>query len=435
MTRNRTAWIALAVLFAINTLNFFDRLIIGAVAEPIRREFLLDDKTLGLLSTAFTLLYAFVGVPFGRLSDKYPRKWILAAGVFFWSLFTAGSGLARSFWQIFAARLGVGAAEASCAPAATSMIGDMFPAEQRGRAMSIFMLGLPIGISLSFAVSGAITKEYGWRSAFLIAGIPGFALAAITLLLSEPKRSKPSPDSEPASIAPYRAIFASGTVRWLILSGALHNFCLYALSFFLTPYLMRFHGLDIRAASLAAMVINGIVTIPGLLLGGFVGDAAKRRSPNGAMVVLSIAVLLSAPLFYLSLEVPAGRIGLFLFAMGAAFALMYFYYAIVYAAIQDAVPESVRGTAMSVYFMVMYVLGGAIGPYAIGAVSDHFTQKAAAAAGTEAAAGKFALEPFRSAGLHSAMYLVPFIALALAFVLFAAARSIRNAAGTDRHAS
>ena len=170
------AWFALWVLFAINAINFFDRQILGAVGEPIRKEWGLSDSTLGALGTAFTLLYAFVGVPFGRLTDKAKRTWILSAGVFIWSLMTATSGAARNFWQLFTCRLGVGVGEASCAPAATSLIGDLFPASRRARALSIFMLGLPVGIALSFAVSGTITRSYGWGPAFYVAGIPGLRI-------------------------------------------------------------------------------------------------------------------------------------------------------------------------------------------------------------------------------------------------------------------
>ena len=136
------AWYALLVLFGINALNFYDRLVIAAVGEPIRKEFDLSDAQLGALSTAFVLLYAVAGVPFGRLADKAPRKLILSAGVFVWSLLTAASGLAQNFAQMFAFRLGVGVGEASCAPASTSLIGDLYPSEKRGRATSVFMSSL-----------------------------------------------------------------------------------------------------------------------------------------------------------------------------------------------------------------------------------------------------------------------------------------------------
>lgn len=427
MNRSRAVWFTLFVLFAINTVNFFDRLIIGAVGEPIRKEFELSDTSLGLLSTAFTLLYAFVGIFFGRLADTMSRKKILAGGVFVWSLLTAASGIAQNYWQIFMLRLGVGVGEASAAPAATSLISDLFPAEKRGRAMSIFMLGLPIGIALSFAVSGTVAKAYGWRAAFFVAGIPGILFAVLALFIREPERGASEAHDVGAKHregSPYRLILTSRTMRWLIISGALHNFSLYALSSFMTPYLMRHHGLDIQNANFVSMVINGFVTLPGLLLGGFVGDAAKRWRANGAMIVVTIAVLLSAPFFYFAMQVPAGRVYPFLILMGAGFALMYFYYAIVYAAIADVTEPALRGTAMSVYFMAMYLLGGALGPFAIGAISDYFTQQAAVSAGVLNSTAA-ALEPFRAAGLRSAMfYVIPALSVVLAGVLYAASRNV-----------
>ena len=120
---------ALAVLFAINLMNFFDRQMLGGVGEGIRREWALSDTALGLLGTVFTLLYAVVGLPLGRLSDRMERRKILAAGVFLWSLLTAVSGMARNFSQLIVARLGVGVGEATCSPASTSLIGDLVRAD------------------------------------------------------------------------------------------------------------------------------------------------------------------------------------------------------------------------------------------------------------------------------------------------------------------
>src|SRR5215216_3365871 len=185
--RGRTAF-ALSLLFAVNTMNFFDRQILGAVTEPIRKEWGLSDTMMGVLGTAFTLIYAAVGLPFGRLTDKTKRTRLLSGGVFVWSLLTAASGIATSYWQLFAYRLGVGVGEATCAPAATSLIGDLFPANKRAKALSTFMLGLPIGIALSFAVSGWVAHSYGWRYAFFVAGIPGLICAIAALKIHEPAR-------------------------------------------------------------------------------------------------------------------------------------------------------------------------------------------------------------------------------------------------------
>src|SRR6266487_2871149 len=117
------AMYALIVLFAINLMNFFDRQIIGGVGEGILREWGLSDTALGLLGTVFTLLYAVVGIPLGRQSDRIERRRILAVGVLAWSLLTAASGFARTFSQLIVARLGVGVGEATCSPASTSLLG------------------------------------------------------------------------------------------------------------------------------------------------------------------------------------------------------------------------------------------------------------------------------------------------------------------------
>jgi MFS family permease len=428
MNQKQAAWYALAVLFLINALNFFDRQIIGAVSEPIRKEFGLGDTALGALNVAFTLVYAFVGLPLGKLADSFKRKTILSVGVFVWSLFTAASGLAQNFWQIFALRLGVGIGEASYAPAANSLIGDYFPSSTRAKATSIFMLGLPLGLALSFAVSGAVAKNYGWRWAFLVAGLPGLLCVALAAFIREPVRGaveKINVGARKREGSAFKNVLATPTMLWLILSGALHNFNLYALSAFITPYLMRFHGLDIRDANFISTIIYGALSLPGLLGGGALGDWANRRRGDGALLVLTFAVLLSIPFFFFALRAEAGNVKAFLFLMGASVALMYFYYSIVYATIAEVTEPAARGAAMAIYFMAMYLLGASFGPYVVGAISDYFTAQAAIAAGiTEFSAA--ALEPFRGAGLRSAMYLVPFLSAALMLVLFAASRTVKQ---------
>lgn len=209
---------------------------------------------------------------------------------------------------------------------------------------------------------------------------------------------------------------------WLIVSGAIHNFSLYALSSFMTPYLMRYHGLDIRDANIIAMLVNGVFTLPGLLLGGLVGDLAGKFRHNGGLLVVAVATLLSIPLFVTAIFAEAGNTTLFLLTMGGAFALMYFYYSITYATIANITEPKLRGTAMSVYFMAMYLLGGALGPYIVGMVSDHFTRKAASLAGITQFTTE-ALEPFRGQGLQSAMLIVPALCVILAVVMVLAGRS------------
>lgn len=221
------AWFALWILFGINAMNFYDRQILGAVAELIRKDWALSDTMLGTLGTAFILMYAVVGVPLGRLTDTRSRKKILGIGVSIWSVLTAASGLAPNFGWLFATRLGVGVGEASCAPAANSLIGDLYPPRKRAMALSIFMLGLPIGIFLSYRLSGLIAHSYSWREAFYFACIPGLILALLALTISEPQRGAaeehPSAGRQRAG-SPYWVVLGIPTIMWIIVSGALHNF-------------------------------------------------------------------------------------------------------------------------------------------------------------------------------------------------------------------
>lgn len=414
---NSRAGYALAVLFVINAMNFFDRVIGGALGEPIRREWNLSDSALGALGTAFTLLYAFVGVPLGRLSDRAPRKLILAGAVFVWSALTAASGITRTYWQLFATRLGVGVGEAACAPAATSLIGDLFPPSRRARALSVFMMGLPIGIALSYFVGSYVAHAYGWRAAFFVAGIPGVLAAIAALFITEPARGLT--EAAPAKAvtgSPWKTLLSIPTLWWLILSGALHNFNMYALGSFLAPMLMRYHATDLRKAGLITMMVYGLSGIPGLLIGGALADKFAMRRRDGRLLVAAIATTVSVPLMVLALMRPPRDTMSFVLFGSLACAFMYVYYASVYATLQDVVAPSLRGTAMALYFFAMYVLGASFGPLATGMLSDHFTRRAAA--------GAAVLEPFRGAGLHAAMYAVPVLSTLLAFVLFAATRTV-----------
>lgn len=414
---DRRAAYALTVLFLINTMNFFDRVIGGALGEPIRREWGLSDSALGALGTAFTLLYAFVGVPLGRLADRAPRKTILAAAVFVWSALTAVSGLTRTYAQLFVTRLGVGVGEAACAPAATSLIGDLFPPAKRARAMSVFMMGLPIGIALSYLVGSYVAHAYGWRTAFFVAGFPGILAAVAALFIAEPLRgTKDTAPAQPVTGSPWRKLLSIPTLWWLILSGALHNFNMYALGSFLAPLLMRYHGADLRQAGLMTMTLYGLSGIPGLLAGGALADRWGMRRRDGRLLVAAIATAISAPLMWAALSRPANDAVPFVILGALACAFMYVYYASVYATLQDVVAPSLRGTAMALYFFAMYVLGASFGPLATGMLSDFYTRRAAAGAAN--------LEPFRGAGLHSAMYAVPVLSVLLAIVLFAATRTV-----------
>ncbi len=440
---------ALAVLFAINLMNFFDRQIIGGVGEGIRREMGLSDTALGLLGTVFTLLYAVVGLPLGRLSDKIQRRKILSAGVFVWSLLTAASGLARSFSQLIVARLGVGVGEATCSPASTSLIGDLFPATMRARAVAIWMLGLPLGLGLANGAGGWILQSWGWRRAFYIAAVPGLLCAVAALMMREPKRGTLERHAvgdrcRPGN--PYLLVLSIPTMLWIIVSGALHNFNMYALGAFVAPYLVRFHHMSFLSAGWVAACVYGLSGVVGLTGGGWLADRLYATRVDGRLIVGMTAIVICAPFMFLGLMRPRGDVVGFAVLMGIGSGVMFAYYSTVYSTIHDVVEPSLRGTAMALYFFAMYVLGASLGPVGTGLASDYFTFQKASAAGAVAPlrfgalmlaelrslVGESkgfdlrALEPFRAEGLHTAMYIVPILAALLAVVLFAASRTVKK---------
>jgi predicted MFS family arabinose efflux permease len=283
-------------------------------------------------------------------------------------------------------------------------------------------------VALSFAVSGTIAKEYGWRTAFFVAGVPGLLCAIAVLFVREPARGATELHAIGAKVregSPYLNVLRSPTMIWIIISGALHNFNMYAIASFITPFLMRYHELDIQQANFVSMIVFGVMGAPGLLLGGFIGDAAMKRWFSGRMLVGTIAIILSVPTVYFALSVPPGSTTTFLILMGAACALMYFYYSTVYSTIQDVTEPASRGTAMAVYFLAMYVLGASFGPFGTGLLSDLMTRRAAEMAGVMETT-QAALEPFRAAGLHSAMYVIPILGVLLAIVLLFGSLTVRK---------
>ena len=419
----KNARFALAVLFGINFMNFFDRQIAGVLANEIRVEFGMNLQEVGWISAAFTIIYAVIGVPLGRLTDSWSRTKLISIGVTFWSVLTAASGLATGFWTYLITRMGVGVGEASCAPAGQSLIGDFYPAERRARAMGIFMMGLPLGLFASYILSGIIGAAWGWRSAFFVACVPGLILAGLTLLIREPVRGASEVHATAAALptgrSPYMAVLSVPTLWWIILSGMVFNFHAYAVNIYQNTYLQLFHGIGLKQASLLSSVSLGLAGALGLLVGGWLGDRLRVKRENGRLLLAAIAMLCAAPCIFVALGRPKGDVNTFALLMGASSACTFVYYATVYSAIQDVVPPRLRGTAVSLYFLAQYVLGASFGPPIMGGLADYFAKSAMTAAGAQQVTTEFL-----ATGLHLAMYVMPVLLLVCAGSLFGAASTV-----------
>ncbi len=424
----RGAGLGLAVLFAINLLNFYDRQALGPLAEPIRKEFQLTDTQLGVLGTIFTLLYAVVGVPFGRLADSWSRKKLLALGMFVWSSLTAGTALVTSFAMLVITRLGVGVGEAVCAPAGTSWIGDLFPAHKRSRALAFFMMAVPLGTALSYMVSGPVAQAFGWRTALVIAALPSVILIPSLIALREPQRGASESHVSAGHDVSAWSLARIPTLWWITASGAMINFNLYALGTFLPAFVTRVHGLSIARSAFWLGVGHAAAGVFAVLAGGLIGDYAIRKRRNGRMLSASVMALAAAPLALWSVMQPAGSWAATIILMCAAYGLLNTYYGTVYSAIHDIVVPALRGTAMSVYFMAMYLCGASFGPLLTGRLSDMMARRAAALSGSAAIT-----EAARATGLQQAMFVIPILSVGLALVLYAGSRTVaRDMAARDR---
>ena len=401
--RSKSVGPALAVLFLVNVLNFYDRQALGAVLEPLRHEFSLSDTQLGGLVTLFTVVFAVAGLPLGRLADTRSRRGLLAGGVAVWTGLTALAGLATSYAALLATRLGVGIGEAVCTPAATSWIGDLVSPKRRAAAMAMFMMAVPVGGMLSFAISGPVAQAHGWRAAMGVAAIPGLVLVPAVWLLREPSRTVAANDGQ--SVIALLTLPAS--FWWIAVSGAVVNFVLYSFSTFLPAFLTRYHGMSVAQAGVWAGIGTGVSGILGATLAAATGDRVGNRLWLAAGASLAAA----GPVFA-AIRMPAGSAAAAVWLAMTGYGLLQMYYGLVYAAIQDIVPPGMRGRAMAAYFMVTYLGGASWGPLVTGRLSDTLARRSGLAG-----------EAARAIGLHDAMYVIPSLALVLAGVLWIAGRS------------
>ena len=300
-----------------------------------------------------------------------------------------------SFSFLVFTRLGVGVGEAVCAPVGTSWIGDLFPANRRARVLSLFMLGVPIGGALSFLLCGPIAQAWGWRTALVSAAAPAIILVPLLLLVQEPTRGASEVTSEQASRIELKgevkgsvhAVLRIRTLWWIILSGALLNFNMYALATFLPAFMTRVHGYSVARAGVTCGIVYLIGGVCGYLLGGHLGDLVASNARNARLWMAAMIALLGAPIMYYGVTRPAGFAAATLVAIAIGYGAFNTYYGPVYASIQDIVPPNQRALTMSVYFMAMYLCGASFGPLLTGHLSDFMARRAMHAAGAVSLAG------------------------------------------------
>lgn len=371
------AWGALFLLTAMMTFNQIDRRVASLVIEPLKHEFLLTDAQLGMLTgLAFGMIYALTSIPLGLVADRTNRSRMLAIVVAIWSAMTALAGFATTYMHLLLTRIGVGAAEAGASPTATSIITDLFPRDRRATAIAIYQTGIPIGSFLCFIVGAWIVAHYGWRAAFLAAGLPGIPLALlIWFLLKEPKRG--GFDQAPPVLEgnwkqrlseSFRFIFSDSRVFLLMIGAALLSAANTGVTGWFVPFLMREHGMTIQNAGLVIAFASGICGGIGLIFTGSLADRLAKGDPARMMLLCGGIALLTMVLAVAALMAPS--VLLTIVAISAYSLFCYSFLGISYGALLNLTPASIRGTVIAVEMVMANLFGYGGGPFVVGVLSD-----------------------------------------------------------------
>lgn len=378
---------ALTVLLVIYILNFLDRQIVAILAEPIKRDLKLADWQLGVMTgLAFALFYTVLGIPIARFAETGHRPRIIAVSAGLWSLFTLACGLAQNFAQLVLCRIGVGIGEAGCTPPAHSLITDYTPREKRASALAFYALGTPLGGLLGLALGGLIADAYGWRTAFLFAGLPGLLMALVAwTTLVEPRRQI---NADLAAIRAARPPFkiAMAEIRskrtfWLIaFAAAIKAFIGYGAAAFLAPFFFRNHAAELSAIAtgfglgvtgflgVALGIVLGLTGAIGTWMGGWLADKYGARDLRAYVSIPAISTLMGIPFYIVGLLTESAVTALVLFAFPPI--LNTLWYGPGYAAVQGLVRPQTRATASAVLLFVINLIGLGLGPLGVGAVSD-----------------------------------------------------------------
>ena len=380
---NSAGW-GLAILSFINLFNYLDRYLVSALVEPLRHsELALSDAELGSLMSGFLAVYTLAAPLFGALGDRRSRPRLIAFGVGIWSLATVLSGFAGSYIGLLAARASVGIGEAAYGTIAPSLLSDYYPADRRGRVMAIFFCAIPVGSALGYVVGGLMNAHFGWRTAFFVAGIPGVALAILCLWLRDPPRG--SQDQDLAVKRPSETEFRRGSMGsdtkatyllllrnrpylFTVLGYAAYTFAMGGLAYWMPAFLERVRGIPQAQATVsfgAIVVITGFV---GTFSGGWLGDYCARFSKQAYLIVSAIATVVAAPFVWFALTTASPTI--YLMCMVIAQLLMFLSTGPINATIVNLVLPNQRASAVALEVFAIHLLGDAISPYLIGAVSD-----------------------------------------------------------------
>ncbi len=386
--RPAIAWYMIIILMLAYILSFIDRVILGLLVGPIRADLGISEIQMSLLyGFVFAIFYTGVGVPIAWAIDRYNRRNIICTGVFIWSAMTALCGVARGFTELALARIGVAVGEAVLSPAAYAMSSDSFPKNKLGSALSVFVIGLPLGVGLALIIGGfviqfvSVSPEYtipligtirAWQLTFLLVGIPGIFLSLVLLTVKEPKRRVHTNLIKNASISDTLSYMRN---RWKAYGGMILGFSLLGMvmnvfQIWGVQYFVRTLDLPLPRAGLYMGLAIGIFGTAGILTGGWLTDRWRAAGQiDSAMRVGLTASLCLAPfaatctilnnLYFSTLFlIPIGFFTAFSFGAGATCIVL-------------LTPPAMRAQASAVYLLSLNILGIGLAPFLTAVITQH----------------------------------------------------------------
>lgn len=395
----RPALLALGVLTALNLVNYIDRYLISSLVTLIEKPMAegglaLSDTQVGLLFSAFMIVYTLTAPVFGALADRVPRLHLLAFAVIGWSVVTAACGLAAGFASLLFFRAITGVGEAAYASIAPAVLADHFKPAVRARVMAIFNAAIPVGAALGFILGGLVGGWFGWRAAFMIVGLPGVILGFIIYGLKEPTRGAKDNDAsetdgsdtlaaapgksaahidghgaKPPGLKQSLALMARPRYALAVLGYAMQTAGFGALGMWAPKFLEQAHGMDRTTASTGFGAVIVVTGLGGTLFGGFLGDRLFRRTPRAHMMIAGVTTLFAAPFVAVSGSVSSDAAVWACITIGSLLLVMSV--GPVNSHLVNLLGARERATGMALAILVLHLLGDVPSVPLIGAVADH----------------------------------------------------------------
>jgi MFS family permease len=369
---------ALGLLVLIHASNWVDRTALGLLLQQIKIDLVLSDTQLGLLTgLAFALFYALMGVPIARWADRGDRVKIISLTASLWSGMVALCGAASSFTQLLFMRVGVGVGEAGCIPPAHSLVADYFERSRRARAMAIYGLGAPLGMTIGYFVGGWVNELFGWRLTFVILGVPGLILAGVAwFALDEPRRRTLRESSATARrddvasgfMATAATLWRNATFRSLMGAYTVSSFFGVGIQQWKPAFFVRTYGLETGEVGTWFAVIYGTCALAGTWLGGELASRFAARNERLQLSAIALAYCFFAVFSFATYLAPTATVAFICMGLGT-FGL-YGVGGPYYAVMQSLVPQRMRATSIALLFLAGNLVGMGLGPLGAGMLSD-----------------------------------------------------------------